>query len=173
MQIVQNKFDEILNKKNLSRYELNKIINYYESDLNKMIKGQKHFPDHIIEKIAPILDVSVNEIKIWILADKYSKEVLELAVKVKKESKGSDKLILTTKIDEILQSRNMSRTQLSKLAKYDQSSVNKMLTGKSSVSKTVLTKLSITLEIPENEIKSWIVADKYPLKVIESALTLL
>jgi len=172
MPIITEKIENILKNKNLSRYKLNQIINYNESSLNHMINGKRAFTEEAKEKILPVLEISREEFESWILADKYPKEVIKLAIQIKKESKNNDKLILTAKIDEILQNRNMSRTQLSKLAKYDQSSVNKMLTGKESFSKTVLTKLSTALEIPENEIKSWIIADKYPLQILESALNI-
>jgi len=170
--ILSEKINTILDKKQITAYKLSQLMQVTDSALYQMIKGETHFSPKFVDKILPFLEISREEFESWILADKYSREVLEHAIQVKKESKNSDKLILTAKIDEILQSRNMSRTQLSKLAKYDQSSVNKMLTGKGSVSKTVLTKLSTALEIPEAEIKSWIIADKYPLQVLESALNL-
>jgi len=172
MSVITAKIDKLLEDKNLSRNRLSQLIDYDFSNLNKMINGKRAFTKEAKEKILPVLEISKEEFESLILVDTYSKEVLEHAIQVKKESKNTDKLIMTIKIDEILQSRNMSRTQLSKLAKYDQSSVNKMLTGKVSVSKTVLTKLSIALEIPEIEIKSWIIADKYSLKILESALNL-
>jgi len=172
MLIIKEKINEYLLENNLSLTQFSKIIDHSQGALSSILNGRDNFPDHVVEKIANQLKISTEEIQSWILADKYSKEILELAIQVKNESKGSDKLILTTKIDEILQNKHMSRTQLSKLAKYDQSSVNKMLTGKGSVSKTVLTKLSTALGIPEIEIKSWILADKYSLQVLESALNL-
>jgi len=173
MSLIASKIDTILKSKDLTRYKLSKMTGCNESALNQMARGEISFSDKFKEKILPVLEISREEFESWILADKYPKEVLELAIQAKKESKNADKLILTAKIDEILQNRNLSRTQLSKLAKYDQSSVNKMLTGKGSVSKTVLTKLSTVLEIPENEIKSWILADKYSKDILESAVNLL
>ena len=169
MPILQNKIDEILNKKKLSRYKLNKIINYYESDLNKMIKGQKPFPDHIINKLLPILEISREEFEGWIVADKYSKEVLELAIEAKKAHKAK-KLILTTKIDKILKIKGLSRTALSKQIKHSQSGLNRVITGKEPLSKNLMNKISTAFEIPVEYLQAWVLADKYSVKVLDYAL---
>jgi len=170
MPVLQNKIDTILKKKNISRYKLNKMINYYESDLNKMIKGQKPFPDHIINQILPILEVSREEFESWILADKYPKEVLELAIKAKKENPPCNtKLILTTQIDQILQVKGLSRTALSKQIKHSQSSLNNAITGKEPLSKNLMNKISAALEISVECLQAWILADKCSLKILELA----
>ena len=171
MLVIIKNIRKILHEKNISQNELARKINYKHGTFGKFMSGGKPFPVKVIESMASILEVSKEEIKGWILADKYSNEVFNSAIKAKKEKLHNDsKLILTSKIDEILQIKNLSRTQLSKLAKYDQSAVNKMITGKESLSKTVLTKLSNVLDISEDEIISWILADKYSLKALETAI---
>jgi len=172
MPITKEKIEKILEEKNFSHYKICKFLDYSEGALSMMINGKRPFSDKFKEKILPILEISREEFESWILADKYSKEVLKLAIQAKKESKNTDKLILTTKIDEILQNKNMSRTDLSKLIKHSQSGLNRVIIGKEPLSKKVLAKLANSFELPENEIKSWIIADKYSLQVLESALNL-
>ena len=172
MNILSTKINTILEQKNLSHRSLSKVIDEFDSSVNAMIMGKRHFKDSVIKKILPILEISREEFESWILADKYSKEVLELAIQAKKESTNNDKLILTAKIDEILQNKDMSRTALSKLIKHSQSGLNRVIIGKEPLSKKVLTKLANAFELPEDEIKSWVIADKYSLQVLESALNL-
>jgi len=180
MHLITEKIDNILKNKNLTRYKLSKMFDCSESALNQMARGDISFSDNIMEKIIPILEVSREEFESWIVADKYSKETLELAIKAKKESvKRNSKIncqpvkkILTTKLDEILQSKNLSRTALSKQIKHSQSSVNNAITGKEYLSKKLMKKISTALEIPENEIQSWVIADKYSLKVLELAVNI-
>jgi len=169
MSIITEKIELILKNKGLSHYKLSQIINFNESSLNHMISGRRPFKDETIEKIASILEVSKEEFDGWILADKYPKETLELAINAKK-MEHNNKLILTTKLDEILKSKNLSRTALSKIIKYSQGGLNEMIIGKEPMSKSVINKISVALEIQENEIKGWILADKYSLKVLEVAL---
>jgi len=169
---ITKQVQERLKRKKLTGYKLSKLIDYKDSSLYKMIGGKIAFPDHVIEKIAPILGVSVEEIKIWILADKYPKEVFEQAIRLKKE-KQDDKLLLTTKLDEILHSKQLSRTALSKLIKYSQGGLNEMIIGKEPMSKQVISKISVALDIPENEIKCWIATDKYSIESLEKALKIL
>jgi len=169
MLIITKKINECLDKKDINRHKLCLFIDYKPGSLYKMINGEDKFPDYVIEKIAPILEVSVDEIQGWIVADKYSKEILELAVKAKKE-KQNNKRILTSKIDEILQSKNLSRTALSKVIDYSQGRLNEIIIGKKTMSKSVLNKLSTALEMPETEITSWTVADKYSLQTLETAI---
>ena len=133
------------------------------------LKGERPFSDGVIEKIAPVLEVSVDEIRGWVIADKYSKEVLGLAVKAKK-AKPAKGLILTAKIDEVLKSKNLSRTALSKLTGNSQSGLNRVIIGNETLSKKLTQKISLALDIPEAEIQSWVVADKYSLEILEAAL---
>ena len=171
MAVIQNKIDEILKRKNLSRYELNKQINYYESDLNKMIKGKKTFPDHIIEKLLPILDISKEEFTSWIAVDKYSKEALQIAIDELKNKSNDNTSAITKNIDKRLLKKTLSRTELSRLIKYDQSGLNKMIAGQISMSKTVISRLAPVLEVNEEIIHGWILADKYPLEVLQKTLS--
>lgn len=171
MPIITDKINKILKDKNLTYYQISKIIDFDESALNKMTKGKIHFSSNLIQKIAPILEVSPEEIRGWILADKYPKEVLERAIQLKKEKSLEDnRRILTIKLDEILKSRNLSRTGLSKLIKYSQGGLNEMIIGKEPMSKGVIQKISQVLDISEDEIRSWIVADKYSLEALGVAV---
>jgi len=169
MLIISKKIDNILKIKDISRYKLSKLINYHTGSLYKMIDGTNALPDEVIEKIAPILEVSVNEIKGWIVADKYSKKIIELAIQAKKE-KQNDGLILTNRIDEILKSKNLSRTGLSKLIDYSQGWLNEMIIGHEPISQSVMERMCKTLEVSEDEVRGWIVADKYSFEALEVAL---
>lgn len=172
MFIVTRRIREILERKGISQNELARRIDYKHGTFGTFLVRKSFFPDHVIEKMAPILEVSADEIKGWIVADKYTKEILELAVTAQKE-KQDDKLILTSKLDEILQNKNLSRTALSKIIDYSQGRLNEIIIGKKTMSKRVLNKLSAALETPEPEITGWIVADKYSLKTLETAINVL
>jgi len=180
MPIVTEKITNKLERKNLTRYEAGKLLKVNLQSFYHMVNNERPFTEKVIKKILPILEVSKEEFESWIVADKYSKEILELAIKAKKESvKRNSKIncqpvkkILTTKLDEILQSKNLSRTALSKQIKHSQSSVNNAITGKESLSKKLMQKISTALEIPENEIQSWVIADKYSLKILELAVNI-
>ncbi|OGI17993.1 MAG: hypothetical protein A2287_00825 [Candidatus Melainabacteria bacterium RIFOXYA12_FULL_32_12] len=211
MLVITEKIDQILKEKELSRYKLSKLFNCSESAIHQMITGKISFSEKIMEKILPILEVSQEEFEGWILADKCSGKIIELALKAKKEiynihchserseesqrsfenaqddthchceppkkawqsnnssNKSSDISILTTKIDSILHAKGMSRTALSREIKYNQSALNKMILGRRSISKPVLEKLSVVLGVSQDEIMSWIIADKYTLKTLKSA----
>jgi DNA-binding Xre family transcriptional regulator len=170
MSILQDKIDKILNEKKLTQYKLSQLIGITEQTLHQMRTGKAKFSDNVIKKILPIFEVSREEFESWILADKYPKEVLKLAIQTKKNFPYKKKPILTTKIDAILQEREMSRTDLSKVIDYSQSGLNAMITRKRSMSKSVLEKLSKALEMPQEEILAWIVADRYSLQILELAL---
>jgi transcriptional regulator with XRE-family HTH domain len=169
MPTITKKIDDILKTKNLSRKELSKLINCTDGALNQMIRKDIPFSENVKEKILPILEVSEEEFESWILADKYPKEVLKLAIQAKKDFPDKRKSIFTTKIDSILQQKGMSRTALSKEIKYSQGSLNKMIIGKRGLSKSVLERISEALDISQNDILSWIVADRYSLQVLEPA----
>ncbi len=170
MQTTSSRIKKILKEKNLTIYKLGKKINFSSGALHKMLHGKSSFSQNAIEKLLPILEISKEELEIWILADKYSREVIELAVKNRKEFPYKRKRLLTTKIDEILREKYMSRTNLAMQIKYGQSGLNRMITGKIGMSASVLKKISEALEIPQDEILSWIVADSYSLGVLEAAL---
>lgn len=171
MYILTRKIRELIILKKLSQNKLAKMINYSHGAFGSMVRGEDALPDHIIKKIAPILEVSEVQIRSWILADKYSKEVLESAALIKKKIKlKKNQLIITIKIDEILQEKGMSRTALSKEIKYSQSGLNRIIVGKESLSKSVKERIAPILEVSEDAITSWVVADKYDIEVIEFAI---
>jgi len=167
-----SKIDNILKNKGLSRYKLSKLINCTEGALNQMVRGNIAFSEKIILSILPVLEVSREEFESWILADKYSKELIQLAIEAKKTKRKDKKLIITAKIDEILESKGLSRTAFSKQINHSQSSFNNAITGKESLSKNLMTKISTAFEIPIEIIQSWVLADKYPLKTLEKALAI-
>lgn len=172
MSVVTTKIKRILNEKNLNIYQLHKIMDFSEGALRLMIKEQCPFSEKAIKKLLPILEVSKEEFETWILADKYSKELVELAIKEKKDFPYKRKSMLTTKIDALLEERNMSRTDLSKEIKYSQSGLNRMITRQISMSEPVLIRIAEFFEIPQDEIRSWIVADRHKLEVLEQVLRL-
>jgi len=171
--MLAKKIDNILKEKNLSRYKLSKLIGCSESALNQMARGKIKFSENIIIKILPFLEVSREEFESWVIADKYPKEILKLAVQTKKDFPYKRKSILTTKIDAILQEKGISRTALSKEIKYSQSGLNQIITGRRTMPKSVLERLAIALEIPLDKILSWVVADRYSLQILETACGLL
>ncbi|OGI21464.1 MAG: hypothetical protein A2287_02365 [Candidatus Melainabacteria bacterium RIFOXYA12_FULL_32_12] len=229
MTLIKDKIDKVLKEKSLTYYQLSKLADFDESALNKMIRGKISFSANLIEKMAPILQVSKEEIQGWILADKYPKETIELAIKAKKEllfqdnthchserseesqrsfanaqdytpchceppqeawqsnnssnksndieskkrsfvdAQDDEGLILTTKIDSLLQEKGISRTALSKQINYSQGKLNEMIIGKEPISPLVISKIAPILDVSENQIKSWILADKYSLTTLENA----
>ncbi len=168
--LVKKKIKEILTKKNLSIRNLSKLIDHSPGSFNEVVNGKKSFSKIVIKKLLPILEVSEEEFNSWILADKYPRELIELAVKNRKEFPYKRKRLLTTKIDAILREKYMSRADLATQVKYSQSTLNKMIIGKRNVSKSVLKRISEALETPQDEILSWIIADKYSLESLEEAL---
>jgi plasmid maintenance system antidote protein VapI len=172
MAIITEKIDNNIKKRNLSRYKISKLLNYKESTLNRIINGKQSFSKALVEKLLPILEVSKEEFESWIIADKYSKEVIYKAIEAFKNRENNKTLVLTQNIDRILKEKNLSQTALSKLIKHSQSALNCALTGKEPLSKNVMKKLSEFFEIQEESLQAWILADKYPLKVLELALKL-
>ena len=167
MLIITRKIKEYLNQKNISQNEFARCINLSSGAFSSMLSGEAPFPEDKIQKIASILDVSSEEIKGWVLADKYPKNILKMAVNVKQETpQGEGKLIFTTKTDEILQQKKISRTALSKIIDYSQGKLNEMIIGKEPMSPLVISKIAPVLEVSEDEIISWIIADKYSLEAL-------
>jgi transcriptional regulator with XRE-family HTH domain len=169
MLIVKNKTDILLKEKNITYYKLSKLIDYDVSYLCNIFKGKNPFPEKLIEKLLPILEVSKEEFEGWILADKYPKEVLKLVIQAKEAHQNKESLIFTTKIDEILKEKGLSRTALSKLIKHSQSGLNRIIIAKEPLSKTMLEKLSAGLEISKDELLAWKIADKYSLETLKIA----
>jgi len=145
-------------------------MDFPEGALGMMINAKSPFSGKAIKKILPILEISKEEFESWIVADKYSKKLIQKAIEAFKDREDKKFLVLTQNIDKILQEKNMSRTVLAKAIKYDQPSVNKMITGKISVSKTVLTRISEFLEIPAEDLQAWVLADRHSLRILELAL---
>ena len=170
MPIITIKINEKLKEKNITVYRLSKIIDYSQSSLSDMIKGKISFSKNVIKKLLPILEVSRDEFNSWIVADKYPKEFIQLAIEAKKTKNKDYKLILTAKIDELLKPKGLSRTAFSKQIKHSQSSFNNAITGKESLSKNLMIKISTALEIPIEQLQAWAVADKYSLKILMLAV---
>lgn len=167
--LITKKINIILEKKNLTSYKLAKMLDYPDSGICSMIQGRQSFSNKVIEKLLPILEISKEEFEGWILADKYSKDVLKYAIQVRKGFPYKRKSVLTVKIDEILQNKNISRSALAKQIKYSQSGLNAIITGKRNMSKSVLERISSILDISQDEILSWILADKYNMQILEAA----
>lgn len=170
MSILYKNISTILDEKKITRHKLAVITNYDAGSLNKMIKGQNKFPDELISKIAPVLDVAEDDLKSWILADKYPKSVIENAYNCKSAKKKKRELVITNKIDDILIEKNLSRTQLAKQINYSQSGLNAMITGKKSFSKNVMQKVADVLEISPENIQAWILADKEEIQTLQKAI---
>jgi transcriptional regulator with XRE-family HTH domain len=167
--ILQTKINEILKEKNLSLYGLEKILNYSAGGLSQMIKGETPFSKNIKKKLLPVLEVSKEEFESWIVADKYKPEIIKKALDSIK-NKEEKTLILTQNIDKILKEKILSRTALSKLIKHSQSGLNRVITGKEPLSKNVMEKLSIGLEVSKDDLQAWVLADKYSFEILELAL---
>lgn len=167
---ILNKVSQILTKKEISIRKMSTSLDYDTNNLYKILKGERNFSKELIVKISPILEVSENEIKSWILVDKYPKTILEKAHIFKLAKGKSKELIITGKIDELLEKQGLTRTQLSKLIKYSQSGLNAMIIGKKSFSKSVMLRISEYLNIPFEELQAWWVADRYSLEVLSLSL---
>jgi len=166
----ENSIRAILVEKNLTIYKLAQLMNFSEGALRKMISGKAPFSKIAIEKLLPILEISSKELESWLVADNFSKELINIALFSKQNFKFKRKSIFTAKIDDILKLKKMSRTQLSKEIKYSQSNLNQILTGQRSMSASVLSKLSEFLEISEETLRGWILADNYSVEILETAL---
>ena len=81
--ILTLEIDERLKRKELSRTKLSKIISYSQGVLNEMIIGKLPISKTVIQRIAPIIKVSEDEIQAWIVADKYSLEAIKVAISCK------------------------------------------------------------------------------------------
>jgi transcriptional regulator with XRE-family HTH domain len=169
MLIVTKKANRILKEKNISHYKLSQLIKKDEGYINNIFRGVQSFSDNVIKKLLPILEVPKSEFESWILADKYPKEVIQLAIEAKKKKNKEYKLVLTAKIDELLKEKGLSRTAFSKQIKHSQSSFNNAITGKESLSKNLMLKISQGLNIELKTIQTWVVADKYSLKILQLA----
>ncbi len=171
MPVITDKIKKLLGEKNLSQRQLALRINYNRGALGHMINSECSFSNEVIQKIAPILEVSPEDIRGWIIAEKYPKDILKMAVSAKEKTpQEKGKLILTIKIDELLKTKGLSRTGLSKVIGYSQGKLNEMVIGKEPMSPLVMARIATVLEVSQDEITSWSVADKYSLETLQTAL---
>lgn len=168
--IVATKLHNLFKLKGISQNSLAKQAGCNRGSFSLMVHGKKPFPEEIIQKMAAVIEVSSDEIKGWILADKYPENVLKRAIEVKQEVKpDTGMLILTAKIDEALKNKGLSRTALSKVIGYSQGKLNQMIKGDEPISPLVISKIAPVLEVSEKEIISWIIADRYSLEALRVA----
>jgi len=172
MGLIENKINTILTEKNLSLSNTARIINEHESSFISMVKGKRDFTEKTLFELLKIINVSQEEFTSWAIHDNYPKNLVQLAYENKKNFPYKRKSVFTTKIDECLKTKNLSRTQLSKEIKYNQSALNQIITGKRSLSASVIHKIAIFLELSPDEILSWKIADSYDLAILEKTLLL-
>jgi plasmid maintenance system antidote protein VapI len=173
MSIIKDKIDKFLEKNNLNFLSLTKLMKFSNGALHDMVNNRRPFSEKALKKLLPILEISKQELESWVVADKYQPEVIQKAIEFFKNREDKKIPVFTQNIDKILKEKNMSRTALSKAIKYNQAGVNAMIIGKISISKTVLTKISKFLEIPEEDLQAWVLADKYSLKILELAIKII
>ncbi len=177
MSCVQKNIEKILKKKKITIYKASRLINVDDGALYRMVRGRSNFSKKYINKIIPLLEVSREEFESWIIADKYPKEIIKKAISVKQnppapveipqqKTKETESPILTAQIDELILKKGLSRTKLSKLINYGQGIFNQMIIGKHKISCNVIERLSEVLEISQDEINSWVLADKYSLEFL-------
>jgi len=77
--ILTTKIDTILQEKSMSRTDLSKEIKYSQSGLNRMIIGQINMSKSVLERISTVLEIPEKDLHAWIVADKYSLQLLEQA----------------------------------------------------------------------------------------------
>jgi len=80
--VLTQNIDKILKEKNLSRTALSKIIKHSQSGLNCAITGKEPLSKNVMKKLSTALEISEKDLQAWVLADKYSLNILELALKV-------------------------------------------------------------------------------------------
>ena len=169
MKLSKTKIDSILKSKGLNRNKIKELVGVSDGTLSKMVLGTRPFSVNVKEKLIPILEVSRDEFDSWIVADEYSNELIEKAISSISSANSPDK-IFEQNINGLLAEKSLSQTDFAKIIKYDQSSVNKMINGKISLSPKVLKGLSEALGITIENIQAWCLADKYSLKTLEMAL---
>ncbi len=177
MSYVQKNIEKILKEKKITIYRASQLIEVKDSALYEMVKRRSNFSEKFINKIIPLLEVSREEFESWIIADKNPKEVIQKAISVKQnppssveipqqKTKDTESPILTAQIDKLILKKGLSRTKLSKLINYGQGIFNQMIIGKYKISDTVIERLSEVLEVSQENIKAWVLADKYSLELL-------
>lgn len=74
--------DKILKEKNLSRTALSKLIKHSQSGLNCAITGKEPLSKNVMDKLSANLGIPKEDLLAWVLADKFSLKILELALKI-------------------------------------------------------------------------------------------
>ncbi len=174
---VQRNIEKILKKKEISIYKASQLMQVNDGALYRMVRGRSNFSEKFINKMIPLLEVSREEFESWVIADKNPKEIIKKAVLAKQnppapieipqqKTKDTKSPILTAQIDKLILKKGLSRTKLSKLVNYGQGVFNQMIIGKCTISDTVIKRLSEVLEVSQEDIKAWVLADKYSLEVL-------
>jgi plasmid maintenance system antidote protein VapI len=73
--------DKILKEKNMSRTALAKAIKYDQPSINNMIIGKKSISNTVLTRISEFFEIPKEDLQAWVLADRYSLKILELALK--------------------------------------------------------------------------------------------
>jgi len=74
--------DKILKEKNMSRTALAKSIKYNQPDVNRMIVGKMPISNTVLTRISEFFEIPKEDLQAWVLADRYSLEILEWALKI-------------------------------------------------------------------------------------------
>ncbi len=177
MSYIRENVERILKKKKITVYRASQLMQVNDSGLYAMVRGRSNFSEKYINKIIPLLEVSREEFESWVIADKYPKEIIKKAMSIKQnppspveipqqKTKITKSPILTAKIDKLILEKQLSRTRLSKLIQYDQIALNRMILGAYKMSGRVIEGISDVLEVSQDDIRSWILADKYSLDLL-------
>jgi len=95
---IKNKIKNFLTKKNLTIYKLAKLMDFSEGALRKMLAGKAPFSETAVEKLLPILEISFEEFESMVVADKFSKALITIALTAKQNFKYKKKLSLQQKL---------------------------------------------------------------------------
>lgn len=80
--VFSQNINKLLSENKLSESALAKAIVYDQPSINKMIAGKKAVSKTVVTKLSNFFQIAEEDIEAWILADKYSLKVLELALKI-------------------------------------------------------------------------------------------
>jgi plasmid maintenance system antidote protein VapI len=83
--ILTAKIGGLLESKGISRTAFSKQIKHSQSSFNNSITGKEPLSKNLMTKISAALEIPVEHIQAWILADKYSLNVLKLALEESRE----------------------------------------------------------------------------------------
>jgi predicted transcriptional regulator len=79
--VLSQNINALLKEKGLSQTAFGKIIKHSQSSLSCVITGKEPMSKKLMQKISTGLEIPVEYIQIWVLADKYTPQVLESALK--------------------------------------------------------------------------------------------